>query len=50
MSNTISTNVMGTVSTNSDDEKVDCYILHASLLVIVLLFNNCYYLLSLYKT
>ena len=42
MTNTISTNVTSNVSTNSDDKKVrykiDCYILHTFLLVIILLF------------
>ena len=39
MTNTISINVMSTVSKNSDDKKVrykiDCYILHTVLLVII---------------
>ena len=42
VTNTIPTNVANTVSTNSGDKKVkykiDCYILHTFLLVIILLF------------
>ena len=50
MTNIISTNVTSTLSMDSDDKKVrykmDCYILHAILLVIILLFITtiiCYY-------
>ena len=42
VANTISTNIASTVSINFDDKKVrykmDCYILHTVLLVIILLF------------
>ena len=55
MINTISTNVTSTVPINPNEKKVryktDCYTLHMSLLVIILLFIHYrYYLLSLCKS
>ena len=45
--NTLSTNVMSTVSINSDDKKsrfkMDCYILHSFLLLLFITAIICYY-------